>query len=510
MKNTIYEYRSLMNSAIIESDGDKLHFTRRNISGENKSNVAISDILKIRIEKNMLSYSLVIERKSGGEVVFDGLEQAYVGELKKTLGSLVEIRAAGEQDVITLDAAREGAKKILDNLTGDFDARNIITYFINMGIQLDSSDIHITPHKDFTTVQFRMDGLLHEVAQLKNDIYIRFLATLKNRAKLPSYKKSTPQDGSFHFDEQGLDVDVRCATIPTVFGEKVVLRVLNTVRTPLFLDDLGLSPDMLSRYMKLVTEPQGCIILTGPAGSGKTTTIFASLIHLYNVYEGTVNIATIEDPVEYTIPEFQQTQVHEGTGLTFAAGLKALLRLDPDIMMVGEIRDPETAVTAVRTSLTGHLIFSTLHARDSIGVFPRLVEMGIKPGMVSASVTAVLYQRLLRQLCPHCRVEAEPPEELLKTAKLHGTNIDKYHISKGCEKCSGTRYSGRIGVFELLSVDDRIREMVADSQYGEIYDYCMEQGMKFLWEDALEKIRQGKTDFEEVMRVCPRTGGHGR
>ena len=511
MPSLIYENRSFLNNSKIESDGENLVFTRKNISGETLKEVKLSHIKKIRAEKDMVSYSLVIEKENGEQVTFGGLDKKAVEVLKRNLGSMVEIKAAKSLDNITLEEAKQGAKKILGNLSGDFDARHLLSYFINMGVQLDCSDIHITPRKEMTSVQFRMDGLLQEIAQFSNEIHARFLATLKNRAKLPSYKKSTPQDGSFHFDEGSLNIDVRCATIPTMFGEKVVLRILNTSKTPLFLEDLGLFSLNLSAYEKLITQPQGCVILTGPAGSGKTTTIFASLIHLYNVYEGTVNIATIEDPAEYIVPQFQQTQVNPAIGLTFDAGLKALLRLDPDIMMVGEIRDPETAVTAVRTSLTGHLIFTTLHARDSIGVFPRMVEMGIKPGMVSSSVTAVLYQRLLRKLCPHCKYETEPPHELLKTLTRHKEKIHHYYTARGCEKCSGTRYMGRTGVFELLTVDEEIRDMITrGAQHGEIYDYCEKQGMKFMWDNALLKIKTGVTDYDEVLRVCPPSGRQGR
>jgi len=505
MNSLIYDNRSFLKSARIESDGKNLVFTRRNISGENRVEVQIARIKKIDAEKNILSYTLKIEQENGKPVLFGGLDQSAVEELKKHLGSLVEIKTAIKQQSITLKQARNEASRLMDSLAGDFDARPVISYLINQGVQLDSSDIHITPRKGYAVIQYRIDGLLREAARMNSDFYTRLLSAIKNRAKLPSYKKSTPQDGSFHFDEDNIDMDVRCATIPTIFGEKVVLRILNTEKTPLFLDDLGISGDVLESYKKLICEPQGCIILTGPAGSGKTTTIFASLIHIYNNYEGTVNIATIEDPAEYSIEEFQQTQINPAMGLTFAAGLKALLRLDPDIMMVGEIRDPETAQTAVRTALTGHLIFTTLHARDSLGVFPRIIEMGIKPGTAASSITAVLYQRLVRKLCPQCRVESDPPPELLKSLSRYGKSIDKYYTSTGCPACSETRYSGRTGVFELLNIDENIRNMIMEGKsYGELFDYCRERGMNFLWEDALEKVRHGITDFDEIVRVCPR------
>jgi len=353
-------------------------------------------------------------------------------------------------------------------------------------------------------IQYRIDGLLQDGGSTGKEIFDKILATLKNRAKIPSYKKSIPLDGSFHFDEAGLQLDVRCATVPTIFGEKIVMRILNSRKTPLLLEDLGFSEKLLDPYKKLITSPQGCIILTGPAGSGKTTTIFASLIHIYNSYGGAVNIATLEDPAEYIIEEFQQTCINPPAGLTFATGMKSLLRLDPDIIMIGEIRDPETAQMAMRSALTGHLIFTTIHSRDSIGIFPRLMEMDIKPAMISSALTAVLYQRLIRKLCLNCRKEREVPEDLKRRAERYKVEMKSYYTSGGCDRCSGTGYSGRTGIFELLILDEEIRDMITGGfRHREIYDYCKGRGMKFLWEDALEKVGAGITDFPEVMRNCP-------
>lgn len=505
MTRQIYENDSLIQKIKIETDGEHLIFHRRNISGGSKVQIKLSDIEKISANKNLFSYSLKIEGRFDSPVILGGMDHSAVKELKAGLGSLVEIKAAGENKTITLQEAREGAKKILGGISGDFDVRHIISYLITQSIQLDSSDIHFTPGKNRVKVHYRIDGLLQESASMEINVYERLLAALKNRAKLPSYKKSTPQDGSFRFEEGDLNLDVRLASIPAMFGEKVVLRILNTAKTPLFLSDLGFSPQILSQYKEMLTEPQGCIILTGPAGSGKTTTIFASLIDLYNAYEGTISIASIEDPVEYLIEEFQQTQVNSGVNLTFPVGLKSLLRLDPDIILVGEIRDPETAQTAVRTALTGHLIFTTVHSRDSLGVFPRLVEMGIKPGMASAAVSGVLYQRLIRKLCSRCKKEAEPPSLLIKEMKNRNKQDFAYFTSKGCSACAGTGYSGRTGVFELLQMNKTLRDMMAEEKsQGELSAYCHDRGMKFLRDDALDKIAAGVTDYNEAMRVCPR------
>ncbi|MCE1247818.1 MAG: GspE/PulE family protein [Firmicutes bacterium] len=504
MPTLIYESKNFLNGIRIENDGDSLVFTRKNISGETKSSVKLSQVRKISVEKSMLSYSLIIDREEGSPISLGGFECKAVEEISRNLGSLVEIKAEGGKKRGTPDEVRKGAAAILESLSGDFDPRHIITYIITQAVRLDSSDIHITPKKEAALIQFRIDGLLQEIARLDNENYSRLTAAVKNRAKLPSYKKSVPQDGSFHFDDEGLNLDIRCATIPTLHGEKLVLRILSTAKTPLFLDDLGFSPEILSAYKKAISEPQGCIVLTGPAGSGKTTTIFASLIHIYNNFSGTINIATIEDPVEYILDEFQQTQVQPVTGLTFAAGLKSLLRLDPDIILVGEIRDPETAQIAVRTALTGHLIFTTLHARDTLGVFPRLIEMDMKPGLVSSSVTASLYQRLIRKLCEKCKKEAEPPAELIREAATAGLKPETYYTAVGCPECSGSGYSGRTGVFELLIPDDTVRDMIMTGvSRQKINEYCRSKGMKFLRDDAIRRICEGVTDYSEIGRVCP-------
>jgi len=497
MATLIYENRSFLNMEKIEKDGENLIFTRKNVSGENKREINMSHITKISASKKIFSYCLEIDSKEGQSFNFGGLDEKAVENLRLSLGSLVEIHSASSSKAITLEEARKESKKILQNLGEDFDGRSVISYLITQAVKLDSSDVHITPRKESAVVQYRIDGLLHDVSSMKLEDFERILATLKNRAGLPSYKKSVPLDGSFHFNENSLNLDVRCATIPALFGEKAVMRILNTDKTPLLLEELGFTAKMLEDYKRLITAPQGCIVLTGPAGSGKSTTIFASLIHNYNVHKGKVNIATLEDPVEYIIEEFQQTQINPAAGLTFSEGLRSLLRLDPDIIMVGEIRDPETAHMAMRTALTGHLIFTTVHSRDSIGVFPRLIEMDIKSGLVSSAVTAVLYQRLVRKLCLHCKIEIEPDKHIRK-------DIKKIYTSTGCEYCSGTKYSGRTGIFELLTVDEIICDMIAKNvPYREIYNYCMEKNMKFLRESAMEKISSGLTDLDEIARVCP-------
>lgn len=504
MPDLIYEDRTLFRSISIWQEGDCLIFSRKNIAGEKRTEINILDITRIEARKELTSYTLMIYRDNSSFLPVDNLTGKAIEELQKNLGSLIRVTEAREKISVTIDEIRNEAEKVITNLAENFDARIIVSFLVSSAVKLDCSDIHITPARKKVRIQFRKDGLLTDVGCIPVDIYPKILAALKNMAKLASYKRSVPQDGSFRLEDNKLDVDIRCATMPTLYGEKVVLRILNTKKTPLFLEDLGFDHATLKKYQLLISQPQGCIVLTGPAGSGKTTTIFASLISFFNAYQGTINIATIEDPVEYVIEEFQQTQIKEEAGMTFAAGLKSLLRLDPDIIMAGEIRDGETAQAAVRAALTGHLLFTTLHARNTLGVYPRLIEMGITPQLAASAITAVLYQRLIRKLCPKCKKESQPPEELLKEINQRKLSFEKYYSHTGCPVCGGTGYSGRTGIFELLAVDENFREMlIRGAPLGELTQYQVATGMKFLRDDAMQKILSGITDFDEIQRVCP-------
>lgn len=507
MSETIYSQQTLLRSITIEREGNILNIVRENISGIEQTRIILSMVDKIELKKEFMSYTLTFFRKGGMEPVrVDRMTLESAEALRKSLESEIEIEVVRRKSDVTIEDARKDGKKIISQLEEDFDTNVFLSFLLNYGVKLNASDIHITPGKNVNRIQFRIDGLLTDVVTLSQDIYVRTLVGLKNFAKLATQKVALPQVGMFNFREEDLQAMVRCSTVPTMFGEKVDLRILNTGAPPLFLEDLGFSQQALTLYKSLIHQPHGCIILSGPSGSGKSTTIYASLISLYNTYERSLNIATIEDPVDYVIEDFQQTQLKKGTELTYDRVLKSLMNLNPDVILVGEIRDHKTADAVVRASLSGKLIFTTILARNSIGVFSTLLEMGGDPQMVTSAVTGVLYQDLVRKLCPNCKVESNPPAEMLQEMEQKGIEMEKYYTSKGCSQCDMRGYRGQTGVFELLPVDDDFREMITrGSSQRELIEFQEERGMKFLWEDALEKVARGITDYREVKRVCPRT-----
>jgi type II secretory ATPase GspE/PulE/Tfp pilus assembly ATPase PilB-like protein len=493
----IYRGGSLFGSLEIRKDGGRLLIFRKNLASESHSCIDLDAVERLEAGRDFTSHVLKVHRRALEPVTLSGLTREALESIRGSLGSLIDIQEICKKKTITMEEARGEAERILGSLSGDFDARIIISLLINLAARLDSSDVHLNPGRDRVNVLLRVDGLLCQVARMGTEAYQLFLSAVKNEARLASYRKSTPQDGSFRFCEGDTSVDVRCATMPTLYGEKMALRILDQSRTPLLLEDLGIAPLMMEKYLSLIARPQGCIILTGPAGSGKTTTIFASLASLYNAYGGALSVATIEDPIEYVMEEFQQTEIKAGLGITFDVCLKSLLRLDPDVILVGEIRDPETAGAAVRAALTGHLLFTTIHARDSLGVFPRLAEMGVSPAMASSAVTGVLYQRLARKVCLSCRKEVEPPGEFQKELETHNIRLDAYFAGQGCPACGGRGYRGRTGVFELFAMDEEPGEKLAAGAGA------AGRGLRSLRANALEKAAAGITDYPEVMRICP-------
>ncbi|HEY4002453.1 MAG TPA: GspE/PulE family protein [Candidatus Xenobia bacterium] len=353
---------------------------------------------------------------------------------------------------------------------GDFDARPVVESLVRLGLAQRASDLHLRPVEERVEVLLRLDGVLSHRFNLPRGVYDRLLVGLKNMARLLSYKKSVPQDGQLLVDGN----EVRVATMPTHFGEKAVLRILRTDRRFLAVDELGLMPDELASLQRMLDLPEGLVLATGPAGSGKTTTLFAALRWLYSK-RGQLNVVTLEDPIELVVPEFTQTAMQPAMDMTFASGLRSVLRQDPEVILVGEVRDPETARAVVQCSLTGHLVCSTVHARDSVGVIPRLLEMGVEPYLLSASLTGVIYQRLLRLRCRACQ--------------------------SGCEACSGTGYQGRSAVAELLVVNDAVRQAILDRR--PLSELRALSGHVTLREAAERRVRAGRVSIDEVQRMIP-------
>ncbi|MDN5324539.1 MAG: hypothetical protein PWP02_249 [Thermosipho sp. (in: thermotogales)] len=380
----------------------------------------------------------------------------------------------------------------------------MVNNIIEHAIQLDASDIHIEPREGKqVVVRYRIDGVLRRITEYPKASHSSVVTRIKILSKLDITERRLPQDGKFYLKKENEQYDFRVSTMPSVYGEKVVMRILKVSQSHRKLEELGYSAYNFERIQELIKHPYGIILVTGPTGSGKSTTL-VGIINSLN-HEG-VNIITAEDPVEYTIDGITQCQVNPEIGLTFAKYLRAFLRQDPDIIMVGEIRDRETAQLAVEASLTGHLVLSTLHTNTAPGAIDRLVNMGIEPSLISSSLIGVIGQRLVRKVCKNCSVESTLPEDYKKLAlKLYPEYEPKQHVAQGCDACNETGYKGRTAIAEVLIVDDEIRRLIKrGNSVVEITEAAKQRGMRTLFEDGMYKVLTGETTLDEILRV---TGG---
>lgn len=385
-------------------------------------------------------------------------------------------------------------------------APEILEEIFEDAMGLKASDIHFEPREEDVVVRFRVDGVMHEAGRLPKQFYEGIVNRIKIEANLRIDEHFAAQDGAIRYKSRAGTMDVRVSIIPIVDGEKIVMRLLSEYVRNLTLTDLGFSDHYRELLEKAAHKPFGMIIATGPTGSGKSTTLYG-LIKMRNRPD--VNVSTIEDPVEYKIPGINHIQVNIQTGLTFAKGLRALVRQDPDIILVGEIRDTETATIAVNAALTGHLLFSTLHANDSATAIPRLIDMGVEPFLLASTLEVVVAQRLARRICPNCRfsytIPAREARLLFKGAEHSFTTEESVHLyrGKGCDACGNTGYRGRVGIYELLEVNKAIEELIiARASSTEILLRARANGMLFLFEDGLDKVKSGLTTIEELMRVA--------
>ncbi len=364
------------------------------------------------------------------------------------------------------------------------------------------SDIHIEPSEKEILVRYRIDGVLHEIMSAPKNLLPAMVSRIKIMSSLKIDEKRIPQDGRIHMliKELNRDLDIRVATLPTLFGESVVMRLLDRQSMKVDLNTLGLEEKMLANWKELTAHPYGFILVTGPTGSGKSTTIYATL-NILNSPE--VKIVTIEDPIEYSLKGINQVQVNPKVGLTFATGLRAFLRQDPDIMMVGEIRDKETATIAIESALTGHLVLSTLHTNTAVGAITRLLDMGIEPFLISATLLGVLAQRLVRVICQNCKSPLEnPPEALLNLLKERGFKDYRLFKGKGCQVCAETGFKGRVGICELYIPTPQAKSLISKGSSEDILEKkAFEDGLLTLYEDGLKKVAQGVTTYEELCRV---------
>ena len=418
--------------------------------------------------------------------------------IDRTAETLAE-EAAAEKE------AEDKSLEVISAKAGSEDAPiiKLVNLLITQAANDRASDIHIEPDEKTLRVRFRIDGVLHEVMSPPKSVQAGITSRLKIMAEINIAERRIPQDGRISVVVQGKAIDIRVATLPTVHGEKIVMRLLDKSSVLLQLQDLGFLPENFTRFEQSYRKPYGQILVTGPTGSGKSTTLYATL-NILNRPE--VNIITVEDPVEYQLPGVNQVQTNNKAGLTFASALRSILRSDPDIVLIGEIRDRETAQISIEAALTGHLVLSTLHTNDAPSALTRLVEMGIEPFLVASSLDCVLAQRLARKLCERCKEPYAPTAEELSTARFPFNpeeELPKLYRGVGCTACGSTGYKGRMAIHEVMTVTEDIERMLTEQHASseEIGRLAHEQGMMSLRDDGMEKVRMGLTSIEEIFRV---------
>jgi type IV pilus assembly protein PilB len=432
---------------------------------------------------------------------------ATEAQIKKALDQYYGTKGTMEEVIKSIDEAKLGIKetgeldlKKLEEITEEPVVIKLVNLIIMKAVKERVSDIHIEPEEDMLRTRFRIDGMLHEETSMPTHLQSAIISRIKIMANLDIAERRKPQDGRFTIKMEGRDIDVRVSCVPTIYGENIVLRLLDVSNALLGLNQLGFSREVLEKYQRLILRPHGIILVTGPTGCGKTTTLYASLDKI-NTPEK--NIITIEDPVEYKLRGIRQIQVNPKVDLTFANGLRSILRQDPNVVMVGEIRDLETAEIAIQAALTGHLVFSTLHTNDAATAVTRLIDMGMESFLLSSSVIGVLAQRLVRTICQDCKEEYAPTQEELRDIGLlkDRTGI-KFCRGKGCSNCMNTGYKGRIGIFELMIPNESICNLIiSKAPTEEIRKKAIASGMVSLKEDGIQKIKKGLTSVEEVLRM---------
>lgn len=450
-----------------------------------------------------------LEKKSGlaikpymstAESITRAIAEQYSRGLSVEVGEALKEASPGLGSSFIPQAAVTG-------IMGEAPVARIVSTLLEYGIKIRASDVHIEPLENETRVRYRIDGILHEKLILPRRIHDAIISRIKILGNMKIDEKRLPQDARFNFKVGLEDLDLRLSTMPTVYGEKVVMRLLKKTGAVPTLAELGLRGKALTNLETSIARPHGIILITGPTGSGKTTTLYSILSKLNSTK---VNIMTLEDPVEYQIPGVNQVQINTQAGLTFASGLRSFLRQDPNIIMVGEIRDSETTELAIQASLTGHLVFSTLHTNGASGALPRLLDMGAEPYLVSSTVNCIVGQRVVRKICPSCKQEKIPKAEVLvEMKKVLGSIFPSsnkkivFYAGAGCKECNNTGYLGRIGIFEVLAVGDKIARMILTrTAVQEIEKQAIADGMITMKQDGYMKVIEGITTVEEVLRVA--------
>jgi type IV pilus assembly protein PilB len=443
------------------------------------TNSEIEPVICTEQDLNQLHSGLYGSYSGIGGVLEDMEEMQYDKETEKT-------QISEDVEVSSLQGMAEEAPVI-----------RLVNSILSQGVREGASDVHISPEKNYVQVRFRVDGKLHEVPAPPKSMFLPIISRLKILANMDISISRIPQDGRFTVKMKNKEINIRSSTMPSIYGENMVLRLLDTSGGVLSLERLGMSEDDRQKIEKMIRKPYGMILSTGPTGSGKSTSLYSIL---KNINKPDINIITVEDPVEYRVEKIRQIQLNRKAGMTFADGLRSILRQDPDVIMVGEIRDAETATIAVQAALTGHRVFSTLHTNDAAGAITRFVDMGVEPFLVSSVMIASFAQRLVRTICPQCKKPYKPPVEVLEFWGLDNSENTNFMQGEGCFNCLNTGYKGRTGIYEVLVIDDMMQKMILkNSTSQEITRAAIQAGnLTTLKENAAGKIRQGITTFEEA------------
>jgi type IV pilus assembly protein PilB len=423
--------------------------------------------------------------------------QALDGGTAAMLADDMDLTGGGTDEDVDRGAALEDEAPII----------RVVNVIIQQAIKDRASDIHIEPDRRGVRVRYRVDGVLHEVMQVPKYVHAPLISRIKIMGDMNIAERRLPQDGRIHVRNEGKDFDLRVSSLPTVFGEKVVMRILDQSSILIGLNKLGMFAEIQAELESVIVQPNGMILSTGPTGSGKTTTQYSVLNKINSVER---NIITIEDPVEYQLRGLNQVHVNRKAGLTFANAMRFFVRQDPDIIMVGEIRDLETAETAIQAALTGHLVLSTLHTNDAPSAVTRLVDMGVEPFLIAASVIGVLAQRLARNICANCKEPYKPPADALRRVGFKMEDMDSvvFYRGRGCEQCRHSGYKGRLGIFELMLMNEEVEDLIVKrAPLSEVRNAALANGMKTLKMDGFQKVVEGRTTVEEVMRVVFTAGG---
>ncbi len=432
--------------------------------------------------------------------ILNAIENFY-GSAEATWDVLKELPSYDEVEFIKEKVEEDTQHVSLQSMYKNSEAPPIIrlvTMVIADAVKCNASDIHIEPREKYVQVRYRIDGALKNIQSYPKQIQDAVISRIKIISNLDITNKRFPQDGRSALRLENKSVDLRISTLPSVYGEKVVIRLLDPTTGLIPLSQLGIAENVLNPLMEIFTQPQGMLLVTGPTGSGKTTTLYSIL---QQVKDETKNIITLEDPVEYKLAEITQVGINDSIGFTFANALRSVLRQDPDIVMVGEIRDLDTAEIGARAALTGHLVLSTLHTNDTVSTISRLIDIGLEPFLVTSAVSGVIAQRLIRKICPNCKIRIPPPEE---AAKFNLPPVKEFYRGSGCNKCNNTGYKGRVGIYELLRMNTKLKRLISkDYTEDELWECVMESGTRTMFEDAWSKIQEGITTFEEVISKIP-------